>query len=78
MEGAIAYSGKIGCLWGVAHGGALTTETEVKTHECAAETTRDHKGEAREGYLSPRTGDEYDGGWCEFGEYVEAKHTEEA
>ena len=78
MEGAIAYSRKIGCLWGVAHGCALTTETEVKTNKCAAETARDHTGETLEGYLAPRAGDEYDGGWCEFGQYVKAKHTEEA
>ena len=76
--GAIANSRKIGCLWGVAHGCALTTETEVKTNECAAETTRDNDGETREGYLTPRAGDENDSGWSEFGKYVKAKHTEEA
>ena len=34
--GYVTYSRKIGGLWGVAHGCALTTETEVKTNECAA------------------------------------------
>ena len=49
MEGAIAYSGKIGCLGGVAHGGALTTETAVATNKCAAGTARDHTGDTLEG-----------------------------
>ena len=77
-RGYVTYSRKVGDLRGVAHGCALTTETEVETNKCAAETARDHTGETLEGYLAPRAGDEYDGGWCEFGQYVKAKHTEEA
>ena len=77
MEGAIAYSRKNRLPVGVAHGCALTREPE-KTNKCAAETARDHTGETLEGYLAPRAGDEYDGGWCELGQYVKAKHTEEA
>ena len=63
---------------GVAHGCTVTTESKVKTNECAAKTTRDNERKAREEDLAPRACDENDGGWSEFRKYVKAKHTEEA
>ena len=47
---------------GVAYGCTLTTESEVKTNECAAKTTRDNEGKAQEGDLASRACDEDDGG----------------